>query len=145
MPFFILMDEIREITNAVRDTCRFYLKIDFGFLAGIISIITILKLGPTELLVAMVDTRFFIVGMVILIIYGLIFDYWLLVKSLAKNSSEKQTKLVIRRTGQGIWIQLVLHILLISYISSFALGYSRGYVDNCNAKKATAPVAVGIN
>ncbi|MBU4602754.1 hypothetical protein KKA86_06610 [bacterium] len=110
------LDNAKEIIRAERETCKFYLKMDFGFLAGAFSIFTILKLERVDIFKTIVGSKLFTTGIIALICYGLIFDYWLLIKWSLRDLTENQQKSVLKWSRVGIKIQLILHILLIGQV-----------------------------
>src|SRR5574337_416320 len=125
----MIMNEVKEIIEHHREACKFYLKIDFGLLAGVVTIFTILKMERLEILKTLFGVRFFISGIAALICYGLIFDRWALAQWSAPTRSESQQKMVLDWLKRGITVQLELHVLFVLLIAVGALSFSGGYVQ----------------
>lgn len=118
---------IKEIVEKKRITCQFYLKVDFGMLAGIATVATILRLNRIEMFRYVSDVWLFPSGIIFAILYGLIFDRVLLSLWSKQRYTEKEKKLTLAWSSHGITIQLVLHLLLILTFFMFILGFSKGY------------------
>jgi|GEM_PF-2930355 hypothetical protein len=137
------LNDTKEIIKAERETCKFYLKIDFGLLAGTISIITILNLKQIDIFRMIGEIKIFIVSIIVLICCGLLFDYWLLIKWSLQNLTENQQKSVLTKSMFWIGAQSILHILFILNIASAVIGYSGGF--NIGYSKANAMISIVSN
>lgn len=123
------MDEIRRILDKQRQACHFLLKIDFGMLVGVASIFTFLKLERIEIFKTVLHGRIIFLSIIVLICYGLIFDWWTLAHWTKQEISIDRQKFVLFLSRLGISTQHILHIVLIMFVSGNIVGYSEGYSE----------------
>lgn len=135
---------LREIIEKHRIACRFYLKIDFGLLVGIGTIATILKLERLELFRTVYGGRFFVLGVITLICYGLIFDRLLLSVWSEHEFTENEKRSVVKWSRRGITTQLLLHLLLVLSLSGYLIVFSGAYPRGYDEGKAIDWIQFGI-
>jgi hypothetical protein len=118
-----------EIIEKYRQTCLFYVKIDFGILTVLIAVLGLLKLEEFEVFSYIDELKVIIISVVLLLVCGLVFDRWLLycwskAKSSAVNAASSKW------IHRGITLQLVLHIFVIAFLAAYALAYASGYTKS---------------
>jgi len=138
------LNALKAIIEKCRITCQFYLKIDFGLLVGIATIATILKLERLEVLTTIYQGRFFVLGVIILICYGLIFDRWLLTQWSEQELTDNEKRTVLKWSRRGITTQLLLHLLLVLSLSTYLIAYTGVYPRGYDEGKAITSIHIAI-
>ena len=120
-----------DIIDKYRSYCSFFIKLDIGLLTITGTIATIFKLGQLEALRFIVEIKWYLLAIIILLVFGLIFDYYLLSCWKDIKTHNNVSNKCIDRINKATVIQLLLHLLFITFIAISIVfgvgGYIRGY------------------
>jgi hypothetical protein len=123
-------EDISRLINSV----VFALKFDVGLLVLAGTIFTLLKLDRIEVLEGISQVKFVIIFIVFLILFGLIIEKYLALIDLNNLNDEeiqKKKKIAFR----FLKAQLILNIVLIAFMSGFAIGWIDSYLILNNQEK----------
>ena len=125
-----------EAIARLRESALFYLKLDVGFLAGIATLASVLKLDATQLVSAAVEYREIVNALLLLIALAIFIEFS---ATLARNglATEKTAERFVpwfRRIISFCYIvQVFWHMWLMAYASGALVTYLRCLAGNCNA------------
>ena len=122
-----------EIIVRIRESALFYLKLDFGFVAGLVTLISTTKIELKEALSAAADINIIIQCFIFLIVLALLIE---LSTTSLRNSISLKTEikerhlLLIRRIVESFYlIQVMAHIALIGFFAGYLFSYL-GHISN---------------
>lgn len=113
-----------DILERYRNTLHFYFKIDFGLLAVIGSIITILKFQRNEIFSFIFDIKYIVLAVLIIICFSFLIET--MISLVAGNIYEKKKELknIVMFIRYSIVFLAFFHAGIFGFVGSYIVGYS---------------------
>jgi len=125
--------ETDEVIARIRESALFYLKLDFGFIAGLATLVSVTKIDPDQLLSSAANFKNIILFLICLILFALVIEF---VTTDIRNSISIENKIkenhlpLIRKAVNFLYIvQFLAHIFLFGVFSGFLSSYL-GHLSN---------------
>jgi hypothetical protein len=112
----------------VKDSARFFLKLDFAILGGALALGSFFKADGSEFLLALATHRLELKILGALIVYGLVFDLaitWLR-NEFQRSIQPSRFGLVVSICNYALAIQVISHVFIVWGLVQYALGFLSG-------------------
>ena len=132
------------ILEKYKNIIHFYFKIDFGLLAVIGSVVTILKFQRIEIFSFIVEIRYLIILIIVIICFSLLIETIINLIVSEISEKEKEFKNSIKIIKGSIWFLLVFHITIFCFIGGYIIAYSEEGATHPQAEALYKDIRKGV-